>query len=93
MPEAAALKGARVDALNHQMLSAGWQAAFLGVNRRRIGTPDRHRKGTPSFYLLNPIRFPVARNASSLSRHSSSLPQRRWSTPDWTAQPGPQCER
>jgi hypothetical protein len=23
------------------------------VNRRRIGTPDRHPRGTPSFYVLN----------------------------------------
>ena len=25
----------------------------LSVNRRPIGTPDRHPKGTPSFYVLN----------------------------------------
>ena len=27
--------------------------AAIGVNRRRIGTPDRHPKGTPSFCVSN----------------------------------------
>jgi bifunctional non-homologous end joining protein LigD len=26
---------------------------IVSVNRRRIGTPDRHPRGTPSFYVLN----------------------------------------
>ena len=36
------VKGARVDALNHQMLSAGWQAAFLGEVSCALPDPEEY---------------------------------------------------
>ena len=43
----------REKTLGASHLDVAWTLNNLAVNRRRIGTPDRHPKGTPSFYVLN----------------------------------------